>query len=134
PAVGLRGPDFDGTVVVWIHPKGKASLWEGDKLTAEAKAILDGKAAILAIDACGTGELSLPMPLTVNKGYAGYTYGYNRPLLSQRVHDVLTAVAHAKGHEKNKKVHLVGFGEAGPWVMLARGLCGEAVARTAADV
>src|SRR5207237_7351567 len=70
----------------------------------------------------------------VNEGYAGYTYGYNRPLLAQRVHDVLTAVAHAKGHEKTKKVHLVGFGEAGPWVMLARGLCGDAVARTAADV
>src|SRR5207237_1639829 len=70
----------------------------------------------------------------VNEGYAGYTYGYNRPLLAQRVHDVLTAVAHARGHEKTKKVHLVGFGKAGPWVILARALCGDAVARTAADV
>jgi hypothetical protein len=70
----------------------------------------------------------------VDKDFAGYTFGYNRPLLAQRVHDILTAVAHAKGHEKVKTVHLVGFGEAGPWVLLARGLCGDAVARTAADV
>jgi hypothetical protein len=31
-------------------------------------------------------------------------------------------------------VYLVGFEEAGPWVLLARGLCGDAVARTAADM
>ena len=30
-------------------------------------------------------------------------------------------------------MHLVGFEKAGPWVLLARGLCGDAVARTAAD-
>src|SRR5262249_46481388 len=50
-----------------------------------------------------------------------------------RVHDVLTAVAFAKGHEKTKMVELVGWEKAGPWVLLARGLCGDAVARTAAD-
>src|SRR5205085_2723157 len=33
-----------------------------------------------------------------------------------------------------KKVDLVGFESAGPWVLLARPLCGDAVARTAADV
>ncbi len=32
-----------------------------------------------------------------------------------------------------KTIHLVGFGKAGPWVLLARGLCGDAVARTAVD-
>ena len=51
-------------------------------------------------------SLSVRDTLPVNEGYAGYTYGYNRPLLAQRVHDVLTAVAHAKGHEKAKQVHL----------------------------
>src|SRR5262249_1725728 len=32
PAVGLKGKDFDGTVVVWVHPEGKASLWKDGKL------------------------------------------------------------------------------------------------------
>src|SRR5207253_1163928 len=67
-----------------------------------------------------------------NKGYAGYTFGYNRALLANRVHDILTVVAMAKKAGKN--VHLVGFAEAGPWVALARGLCGDAVNRSAADL
>ena len=60
--------------------------------------------------------------------------GYNHPLFSQRVHDILTAVAFVRGNEKTKQVDLVGWDAAGPWVMLARALCGDAVARTAADV
>jgi len=71
--------------------------------------------------------------MEVNKTYAGFTFGYNRTLLAERVHDILTTVAFAKNYEKVKTVHLAGFEKAGPWVLLARGLCDEAVARTAAD-
>ena len=75
------------------------------------------------------------------RNFAGYTFGYNRSLLAQRVHDILTAVAFAKklngsdvlGTQGTKTLHLVGFEKAGPWVLLARALCGDAVARTAAD-
>src|SRR5262249_58415906 len=76
-------------------------------------------------------EFSSEFPM--NGGYAGYTYGYNRPLLTNRVHDILTAIAFARSHDETKAVHLVGFEKAGPWVALARGLCGDAVARTAVD-
>jgi dienelactone hydrolase len=136
PAVGLAGKEFDGTVVVWVHPAGKASLWQDGKLAPAARAILDKKAAILAPDVYLTGEFADAKPEPINKNYAnyaGYNYGYNRTLLANRVHDVLTAVAFAKGHEKTKAVDLVGFEKAGPWVVLARGLCGDAVTRTAAD-
>jgi dienelactone hydrolase len=133
PALGLLPPDFDGTVVVWIHPRGKASLFQDGKLVRAAKQILDRKGAILAVDVFGTGELTPDKSLAVKAQYAGYTFGYNRTLLAQRVHDILTALAFAKGHEKTKTVHLVGFEKAGPWVLLARGLCGDAVTRTAAD-
>lgn len=132
PAIRLHGPKFSGTVVVWIHPEGKTSLVKDGKLVPEARRLLDQKADILAVDLFGTGELSLEKPFAVNKTYAGYTFGYNRPLLAQRVHDILTAVAYA-GRGDTKAVHLVGFDKAGPWVLLARGLCGKAVARTAAD-
>jgi hypothetical protein len=81
----------------------------------------------------GTGEFGDVKP-AVNKDYAGYTFGYNRPLLAQRVHDILTAIALVKSYDKTKSIHLVGFGKAGPWVVLARGLCGDAVERTAADL
>jgi hypothetical protein len=133
PAVGLMGKEFDGTVVVWVHPEGKASLLRDGKWAPEVRKILDRKAGILAVDVFGTGELSLDKPPAVNAGYAGFTFGYNRPLLAQRVHDVLTAVAFARAHEKTTAVRLAGFGKAGPWALLARALCGDAVGRTAAD-
>lgn len=133
PALGLLPPEFDGTVVVWIHPRGKDSLFQDGKLIPAAKQILDRKSAILAADVFGTGELSLDKPLAVNPQYAGFTFGYNRTLLAERVHDILTAIAFAKNYDKVKTVHLAGFEKAGPWVLLARGLCGDAVSRTAAD-
>ena len=47
--------------------------------------------------------------------------------------DILLAVAYA--HDRGAdKVHLVGFDKAGPWAVLARALCGDVVARTAADL
>jgi dienelactone hydrolase len=218
PAVGLQGPKFDGTVVVWVHPDGKASLWHEGRLAPAARAIIERGAAILAPDVYWTGEgearvvqvklngkklaeskaqpqdvetvvqtylggaipagdfqflipargdaaalrsrlkdlgevavrvggngapkmvrikeiaeVAVHDTMPVNGTYAGYTFGYNRPLLAERVHDVLTAVAFARSHEKTKTVCLAGFEGAGPWVLLARALCGDAVARTAAD-
>ncbi|HKI31048.1 MAG TPA: hypothetical protein VKA46_04225 [Gemmataceae bacterium] len=137
PAIALTGKGFDGTSVVWIHPQGKASLFQDGKLVPAAQRIIDGKAAIFAPDVLLTGEFGDAKMQPVAKqwaNYAGYYYGYNRPLLAERVHDILTAVAAMKGAETVKKVHLIGFDKAGPWVLLARGLCGDAVVRTAADV
>jgi hypothetical protein len=134
PALWLQPKEFKGTAVVWIDPVGKASLVEKGKLAPAAQALLDRGAAILAIDAFGTGELALEKAPAVNARFAGYTFGYNRPLLSQRVHDILTAVAFARKQSGVKRVHLLGRGKAGPWVLLARGLCDNAVERTAADL
>jgi dienelactone hydrolase len=133
PAVQLRGPDFDGTVVIWIHPDGKASLFHEGKVVPAARKILDRKAAILAPDLLLTGELKGNKPPDVNQQYAGFTFGYNRPLLANRVRDILTTVGFARGPEYVKRVHLAGFGKAGPWALLARGLCGDVVDRTAVD-
>ena len=70
----------------------------------------------------------------MNKSYAGFTFGYNRPLLAERIHDILTAIAFAKNQFHTKRIHLVGFGKAGPWVVLARALSGDSISRTAADM
>jgi hypothetical protein len=132
PAVLVRGKEKSGTIVVWVDPAGKKSLTDDGKLVPAARAILDKGAAILAVDVMGTGELARVNP-AVSSTFAGYTFGYNSPLLAQRVHDILTAVAFARKQEGVKTVHLMGSGKAGPWVILARGLCGDAMARTAAD-
>jgi dienelactone hydrolase len=209
PAYGVRGEQFDGTVVVWVHPDGKSSLMRDGKLVPAAQQIIDRKGAILAPDVMWTGEarhvvvrvfpdpdklksrqvsvndlrtiaetllgkgltdldfvmskrkaeeavsmlkalkvrnqngqmvlmqdvaaVEISSKIPFNGSYAGYTFGYNRPLLANRVHDILTAVAMAKGREETKTIHLVGFDAAGPWVALARGLCGDAITRSAVD-
>lgn len=134
PALELRGPAFDGVVVVWVHPDGKASLFQNGRLSPQARRILEGKAAILAPDVFLTGEFGTTPPAPVNPQFAGFTFGYNRSLLANRVHDILTAVGHARTRPQVKSVHLLGAERAGPWVVLARGLCGDAVSRTAADL
>jgi dienelactone hydrolase len=132
PAVWVHGAASSETVVIWVDPAGKQSLLEAGKLTPAARAIL-AKAAILAPDVLWTGESAQAKRAEVNRQYAGYTFGYNRPLLAERVQDILLAVAVARLQPGIKNVELVGWQEAGPWVLLARGLCGSAVARAAAD-
>jgi dienelactone hydrolase len=120
-------------VVIWVHPGGKASLFEtGERLVPAAQAILDRKCAILAIDVFGCGEKPIAKP-AVNTTYAGYSFGYNRPLLGERVRDILTAVMVTRESHKGK-IQVVGWESAGPWVVLAKALAGDAVSRCAADL
>lgn len=134
-ALGVLPADFSGNGIIWVHPEGAASVLKDGRFTPEAQKVLDSKGAILAVEPLRVGAGAEAKTYPVNKGYAGYTFGYNRPLLAERVHDILTAVAFAQQHrDKVKTIHLAGFGKAGPWVALARPLCGDAVARTAADL
>ena len=129
----INAKDAGGRVIVWVHPDGLSGLWENGKLIPAARKAIDQKAGILAVEVLRTGATATAKRYPVNKTYGGYTFGYNRPLVAERVHDILTAVAFAQG-QKAKTIHLVGQDSAGPWVALARGLCGDAVARTAADM
>src|SRR5262249_53103021 len=113
---------------------GRGSRRADGKWTAPARQLLEQNASILAPDVFLTGEYQ-PAPVPpVDAKFAGFTFGYNRPLLANRVHDILTAVAYARGQQGVKKVDLAGFEQAGPWGLLARALCGDAVAPPAADV
>jgi dienelactone hydrolase len=133
PILELRGSNFNGTVVIWIHPEGKASLAQAGKLVPAAQAILERGAAIVAPDVFLTGEFAGAKPPTVDAHYAGFTFGYNLPLLSLRVHDILTAVAFARQSNDVRAVDLLGLESAGPWALLARAVCGERIARSAID-
>jgi hypothetical protein len=124
----------DGRAVIWLHPKGKASLFDKGKWNPSAKALLDSGVSLYAIDVLRTGEQVGEKPFPVDKNYAGYTYGYNRTLLANRVRDVLAAIAVARDQPWAKKASLLGWGEMGPVAVLAKALAGDAVARTAADL
>jgi hypothetical protein len=135
----VHGADFDGRGIIWVHPEGIASVWKDGKLVPAARAILDKGSAFLAIDAFRTGPTGKEERPTTNMvvsklAYAGYFYGYNRALVAERVHDILTAVAYAQSNPRVKSLSIVGFEKAGPWALLASGLCGDHVSRTAVDL
>jgi hypothetical protein len=150
PGAGVFKGKFDAGAVVWIHPEGKSSLVEKGRLVPAAQALVDKGYAIISVDVFNTGELTGNWNVNVKKGkqtevvgdshypvdrgFAGFTYGYNHPVFSNRVHDILTAVLFARDALKAKKIHLVGWEGAGPWVAAARALCGDAVSRTAIDM
>jgi hypothetical protein len=137
-----RKPNREDSVV-WVHPKGKASLFDGAKLVPAAQALTEAGYNVFAFDAFLTGEQVREKSVPVDKGYAGYTYGYNRSLLAQRVCDTLVAIAmtfhQACWSMQNAKLHLVGWEEFGPIAVLARALTTEldmraVVGKTAADL
>jgi dienelactone hydrolase len=135
PVAGVFGPKFTGEkAVVWAHPGGKASLFSDGQFVPAARTLIDAGYAILAPDCFGTGEAVPPKPHVVNKTYAAFTYGYNRALLANRVHDLLTVVCFGKTMLKAKSLRLVGWGEAGTWAVLAKALAGDAVSKLAADL
>ena len=70
----------------------------------------------------------------VDETFPGYTLGYNRPLLAHRVRDVLTLVKGNSLVPKVNTVHLVGTGDAGLPVLLARATLDSGVVRCLADL
>lgn len=133
PCAGIHGKANNGTLVIWAHPKGKASLFANGKVVPAVKALTDAGFAVVATDYLGVGESSFEKPRGVDKGFAGYTFGYNRPLLADRVHDLLTLVGFGQ-MLKAKSISIVGWGEMGPAAVLAKALAGDAVTNLAADL
>jgi len=133
-AQGICGKNFAGPVLVWVHPDGVDSLWKDGQPHPAALKWLEADGGILAVDCFRTGSTANEKRPAIHPGYAGYTFGYNRPLLAERVHDVLTALAVAKHHSSTTTLSLIGFNEAGPWALLAAGLCDGVLSKTAVDL
>jgi hypothetical protein len=140
PYAMLTPQGWNGETILWIHPGGKVTLIGDDNKPIEpVKRILDAKIAVLGADLFATGEYNPESkPATairpVNDKFAGYTFGYNRTVLAERVHDILTLVAYAKNNKQSKFVHQIAWEGAGLWGLLAKGLAGEAILRSAIDL
>jgi dienelactone hydrolase len=135
PCIAVTGPKSNGEkLVIWLDPRGKSSLFDKGKLIASAKVLIDAGYGIAALDVLGVGENAFPKAFSVDKGFAGYTFGYNRSLLANRVHDALTLVAFGKSSLEAKTISLVGWGEFGPLAILAKALAGDAITKMAADM
>lgn len=133
---------WNGDVVIWIEGSGKRGLFDDQgELVASVRALLDGGASVVSIDLFQQGEfrsgqepLSQQRTVKNPRQFAGYTFAYNPTLFARRVHDVLTTVAWVRGDDHQaKRVHLAGFGGAGPVAVAARAIAGEQIDRLAVD-
>ena len=126
--------EWGGEVLVWAHPDGRRSL------AADAIApALERGVAVIAHDRFSPGDAWAgndprtlkPKP---NPSYMGFVLCHNRSILAERVHDLLSVIALAKGWEKTRAISLAGFAGAGTEALLTRALAGDAVARAAVDL
>jgi hypothetical protein len=140
---------WNGQVVIWVDGNGKSALLsEGGNPAAPVAKLLESKFSVLAADLFGQGEFTpdakpVAEQRMIRSGNGGepwqraavYTFGYNRPLFAQRVHDVLTLIRFVQTDEHEaKQVHLVGLGPvAGPVAAAARAQSGGAVNKAAID-
>ncbi len=114
PGLGMFGPKYDGSsAVMWVHPKGKASLTADGKLVPTARTLIDAGYAISVFD------LFSPAKYPINPVYAGFTFGYNRSLLAERVHDLLTQMCFITTMLKPKNLRMIGWGKTGPEAAIA---------------
>lgn len=131
-----KSVDWSGRVVVWLTGDGKAGLFDdaGEPVDA-VRTLLERGDSVVTADLFGQGEFATsPDEFAQNRKvknpreYAGYTYTYNDPLFTQRVHDVLTLLKWIEADDHGtKRVTLVGTGEAGLIAAAAAPLSGKAV-------
>lgn len=146
PVVWLYPKQWNGRAVVWLGDDGKASLLrKNGELQPAIRQLLQGGATVVGADLLFQGEfLKDGQPIKQTRTVANpresaaYTFGYNDSLFAQRTHDVLTIVkflrtAHVESHPSPSAVAVAGFGAAGPLVLAARAVAGDAIDATAAD-
>lgn len=145
PTILLQPKAWNKQVAIWIDPLGKQGLFEekGGPKPAIRK-LLSAGMAVVAVDLFGQGEFTadgkpIQRARLDDRGrgssgkYAGYTFGYNYPVFSKRVHDILSVIAFVRKETAAGRVHLVGLAGAGHWVAAARAQAGGAVDRAVVD-
>lgn len=123
----------DATYVFWFDGKGKGVLFDANEKPIPAvQKLLAAPAGVMSLDLFLTGEYGAPADSDyrpVREGFDGFTFGYNRPLLAHRVRDILAPIAmlSAEPNAEQKRIYLIGTGEAGPWVLLAAAVVGDKI-------
>ena len=143
PCKVIAAKNWNGDVVIWAHPNGVASLSDNGQVKPDVQKLLDSGSTVLAIDMFMSGDFAATAPLHESKNastkpttapYAGLRLGYQRSVIANRVHDLLSAIVIARGWKQTQSVRLIGFGRAGPGALLADALAGSAVSAGAIDL
>lgn len=119
PTLFYLPKNWNKQVALWIADEGKdALLDEKGKPIPAVQKLIDAGVAVALPDLLYQGEfLADGQPLAKTRSvanpreFAGYTLGYNHPLFSQRVHDILTLVAFCRFSKyEPASVTLIGLG------------------------
>jgi dienelactone hydrolase len=138
PVVVVFPKTWQQKVAIWPHVEGKSALFDkaGEPIEPVRK-LVDAGYAVVTGDLIGQGEFtddgqSLSQSPTVKnpREFAGFTLGYNNPLFSKRVNDVMTLVQFAKGRGA-KEIVLLGNDAAAAWSAAACAQSGGLVTKLA---
>jgi hypothetical protein len=140
PCKILQPANWNQSVVLWADPGGCKSVVADNP---SVKRILDGGAAVLTIDPFMSDSFK-PAPGSPSTGprprsnpnppYAAYTLGYERSVIANRVHDLLTALGTAQAMSKDGSVKVIAFKDSGPAALLACAIASHHVSRAAIDL
>ncbi len=138
PVVRLDPPQGNRRVAIWVDPQGKQSLLDADgKPRPGVQKLLDAGCTVLGADLFDQGEFTrdgkpiAKAPLV--NGHIEFTFGYNPPIFSQRVRDLLTLISFARNSLNAERVDMIGLNGAGHWVAAARAIAGDEIDRAAID-
>lgn len=126
--------------VIWPHVNGKAAFVadDGSPIKPVNRLLTHGYRVITA-DLLGQGEFtddgkswSQSRKVDNPREFAGYTLGYNHPLVAKRVHDILSLIVFANASlDDGQPLALIGIDEAAAWATLAAIQAPESIDRVA---
>jgi hypothetical protein len=123
PYLMLKPENPNGQFVLWLDEAGTSRLLAKDEsIHPDVRKLLDAGYCVASADLFLTGESKQEgwgHAIPVDGTYSGYTFGYNKTTIAQRVYDILTAIAVVRNEPQLKKLHVVGTGDAGLWRLLA---------------
>ncbi|MGI9242746.1 MAG: acetylxylan esterase [Verrucomicrobiales bacterium] len=130
----LYPKEWDGEVVIWLHPEGGKSLFGDDgSPVAGASRLLESGRAIAAIDQRYAG-VKQSRKVANPREFAGYTLGFNDALFVQRTHDILSTIRFIRDDSHGaQRISMIAFPGCGPTATAARMLAGASLHRTAID-
>ncbi|MEW4486776.1 hypothetical protein AB1L42_01775 [Thalassoglobus sp. JC818] len=106
-------------LVIWFDSSDIPSMFDADENIPEPvqKLARSGHTVVTA-RLYQNGEDAISELTKVDERFPGYTLGYNLPLVTERVRDILAVVA-ANSGKSDEDITLVGTGESGVWTLLA---------------
>jgi hypothetical protein len=143
PTLFYLPKNWNHRVAIWVNESGKAALCSPDgQPSPPVKQLMSSGYAVAGADLFQQGEfLADGKPVTSNRKvanpreFAGYTYGYNHPIFSQRVHDLLTVISFCKNWQEDKpeRVELIALDGTAPVAAAAIAVSDGAIASAAID-